>query len=325
MENQVVIQYGTVDSVIDHDDGKRILVRLNQDRPGYNAATQRSQVNAFPLLPKTLQSPPKTGEGVLVFTMELGNNQSQRFYIGPIISQPQFFEKDNFSLSQGQASQQAASLLQGAGNANPVPALSRFSETHSAFPKDDSVAIIGRSSEDIELKDGEIDIRCGIRTDPINTSDEDKKNGLFGKVMFNGIDPAYIQLKYSNGGLTTNGDTTTATNSIINMVAGKLNIISTQDDVYGKLMNGKTIKRSNGDERPYLQMLKNDDFGTLMDELHQVPLGDKLLNFLNVFLGVFLKHTHDWNGLPPNKVYKEYIDKTKPLWDEMLSKHVRIS
>ena len=43
---------------------------------------------AFPLLPKTFQSIPKVGEAVLVFYY--GGNNGQRFYIGPIISQPQF-------------------------------------------------------------------------------------------------------------------------------------------------------------------------------------------------------------------------------------------
>lgn len=320
MENKVVIQYGTVEPSKDEYDGMRIRVRLNQDRDIPDMTT-----NAFPLLPKTIQSPPKTGEGVLVFTMELGNNQSQRFYIGPIISQPQFFEKDNFSLAQGQESQQATSLVNGAGNSRPVPALSHFAETVGSFPAQDSVAIIGRKGEDIEIKDDEINIRCGIRVSPEAYSVTDKDLGLFGRVVFNGMDPAYIQLKYNNGGVVSGGTDDTNTNSIINMVAGKLNLISTNDEAYTDRIR-KTIKNENNEYKPFTEMLDSTDYAKLMDDLHQLPYGDVLFDLLTKFLQIFMQHTHDWAGLPPNKKWSEYIGKEViPLLNEMLSKHVRIS
>lgn len=318
MENKVVIQYGTVEPSIDEYDGMRIRVRLNQDRDIPDLTT-----NAFPLLPKTIQSPPKDGEGVLVFTMELGNNQSQRFYIGPIISQPQFFEKDNFSLAQGQESQQATSLVNGAGNSRPVPGMWQFAETTGSFPAKNSVAIIGRKGEDIELKDDEINIRCGIRTNPEET---EKGLGLFGRVVFNGMDPAYIQLKYNNGGVVSGGTDDTNTNSIINMVAGKLNLISTSDEAYTDRIR-HTIKTRNGkDDTTITEMLDSTDYAKLMDDLHQLPYGDVLFNLLTKFFQIFMMHTHDWAGLPPNKKWSEFIGKEViPLLNEMLSKHVRIS
>ena len=69
-----------------HDQGG-IRVRTPYDR----FKTITSIPFAYPLLPKTIQTPPKEGEAVLVVFMQLGNSDADRFYIGPIISQKQYF------------------------------------------------------------------------------------------------------------------------------------------------------------------------------------------------------------------------------------------
>ena len=75
----VVLKMGQVESVLDSADGLRIKVRLAQDgMVGLNELPY-----AFPLLPKTIQTVPKVGECVLVITSILGNNESNRYYIGP--------------------------------------------------------------------------------------------------------------------------------------------------------------------------------------------------------------------------------------------------
>ena len=55
-----VIKMGQVESIYDDADGLRIKVRLAQD--GDKPISELPY--AFPLLPKTLQSVPKEGEGV---------------------------------------------------------------------------------------------------------------------------------------------------------------------------------------------------------------------------------------------------------------------
>ena len=98
---------------------------------------------AFPLLPKTFQSVPKEGESVIVFTMELGNTLSQRFYIGPIIIQPQYHEKTGHEISR--------TMFQG----NQWEALARISTdgaTKGAFPFEDDVAVVGRGREDMIMR-----------------------------------------------------------------------------------------------------------------------------------------------------------------------------
>lgn len=307
-ENKVLIQYGHVVSTNDELDGMRIKVRLNQDR------TNDSDLPyAFPLLPKTIQTMPKRGEGVLVLTMELGNNQSQRFYIGPIISQPQFFNYDKYYILGGNEYQQATSLVTGAGEATPVGAISWCNATKNAFPDKKSVALVGRDSEDIELKEGEIDIRCGIRKEAdINATGGNIHKDIFGKVCFNGHDPAYIQLKFKEDGVVYGAEPNkTAATSIINMVAGKINMVSTNDLAY--------TERAGWD-----RMLDNGDFADLMDQLHQLPWGDKLVQYLELQRKMFCEHTHPYSMKPPCK------DNTEPLLavdleEELLSKDVRIS
>lgn len=312
-ENKVLIQYGHVADTYDDLDGMRIKVRLNQDR-----VNDSELPYAFPLLPKTIQSMPKRGEGVLIFTMELGNNQSQRFYIGPIISQPQFFDYDKYYILGGNEYQQAASLLKGAGSSTPVGGISRYSDTWDAFPQKESVSLVGRKSEDIQLNANEIGIRCGIR------KESDKSNNdVFGNVILNTVDPAYIQLKYNDGGLVYGGDEKTNANSIINVVAQKINLVSPSDLSYpSHTSNGKA---SEGLERFSTHgMLGNDDFSDLMEQLHQLPWGDRLVEYLELQRKMFCEHSHPYPMLPPYPTYTEPLLE-KDLTEELLSKDVRIS
>ena len=300
-ENKVIIQYGHVEWTDDELDGMRIKVRLNQDRVGTTSLPY-----AFPLLPKTFQSMPKKGEGVFVFTMELSNNESQRFYLGPIISQPQYFNHDNYYILGGQEFQQAASLLKGAGNAAPKGGISTYDKTKHAFPDRDSVAVIGRDAEDIEIKEGEIDIRCGIRGEA-----PAKNENIFGKVVFNSKDPAYIQLKYNQGGLC--GGNETKTTSIANIVAGKINLVSTNDEAYTEC-SYDSVDGSRTLLSKYEQLMK---------DLHKVPWGDKLIEFLDLFRNMYAQHTHPNPLLPPFPQFSEQVIQ-KDL-ESLLSKDVRVS
>ena len=68
VENTNNIQYRDDASAL------RIKVRLDSDRN----TTDEMLPYAFPLLPKTMQSVPKVGEGVFVFTAKINENDSQR-------------------------------------------------------------------------------------------------------------------------------------------------------------------------------------------------------------------------------------------------------
>lgn len=255
---------------------------------------------AFPLLPKTFQSVPKDGESAIVLTMELGNTLSQRFYIGPIITQPQYHEQTNHEISR--------TMFQG----NPWSPLMRISangDTRGAFPFEDDVAVVGRGREDMimrynpEAKTSEVDIRAGIRQS-IPGVDSD----LIGNVFFNSESPAYIQLKHSPN--LCSGDT----QSLVNIVANKVNIMSNKDlNVAHNLCDRDTL-------------VKESELDNIMDSLHQVPLGDKLLELLEIMKGAILSHVHPWAGMKQCGDKAGYIKRLEgfPL-EDILSKYVRVS
>lgn len=289
-----VIKMAHVESVDDVSDGLRIKARLEQD----GKISLNDLPYAFPLLPKTLQTVPKVGECVLIICSELENNLSNRYYIGPIISQPQKQEYDSYSYGRGTA----LNLLQG-GSLEPLERLSKYEQTKGSFPNINDIAIVGRKSEDIILKDGEIDIRCGVRG---KTNDGNKN--LVGDVIFNEVDPSYIQLKYSNGiGFSDSQEA----NSVANIVADKINLISHKD----------ANKLSLTDKE---ELIKTSEMDDIMQKLHKSVYGDELIKKLEIMRDFMLNHVHPYPGLPPcDDHYKQELVKIN--FKELLSDNVRIS
>ena len=291
--NEVLIKIGQVESVYDDADGLRIKVRLPQD--GTRAVEELPY--AFPLLPKTLHSVPKVGEAVFIFCAELGNNESNRYYVGPIISQPQFQEYDSHMYGRGSS----MSLL-GNGSIEPLEKISNYESTNGSFPSVKDVALVGRASEDVILKDGEIDLRCGIRGE--NFLDKQ----LQGKVVFNDDNPSYIQLRYKKG-LTS--EPKQEADSMVNIVADKVNLISHKDE------NSFTLTDKE-------KLIKDSDLDPIMSQLHQLPYGDILVDVLRKIVDAISNHVHAYPGLPPcrdafmqNMIYTDL--------NTILSDNVRIS
>lgn len=299
MSNEVVIRIGEVISVEDNTDGLRIKVRTDQD----NRVSTEELPYAFPLLPKTLQTIPKKGEAVFILMARLGNKNSMRYYVGPIISQPQYFYNENYNSGVGSST----SLIQG-GIAKPLKGINFSDETRGAFPKKEDVAIIGRKSEDIILKDGEIDIRCGIRGEIANVGNNDETNHLRGNVIFNNQSPAYLQLKYQRG--ICKGKQQVA-DSVINVVADKINLISHQD------VNAFNLTDKDN-------LIKSEEMDGIMEKLHQLPYGDLLVDLLNRLRLALTNHVHAYPGLPP--VPCNYITHALGFdLNTILSDNVRIS
>lgn len=293
MTNDFIIKKAQVESIVDDADGLRIKARTSQD--GVKAIDNIPY--AFPLLPKTIQTVPKVGEGVLILMSKLGGEKGNRYYIGPIISQPQFQYYDQYDYGRGSAS----SLLED-GYVEPLEKISNYDSTSGAFPNVTDVALVGRKSEDVILKDGEIDIRCGIRGNAVGD------NRLLGEVVFNKQSPAYIQLKYKNGIGYSKGQ---EANSVINLVADKVNIISHKDTNSFNLTDNK-------------ELIKSDDMDNIMSRLHQLPYGDILVEVLTKIVNGLINHVHPYPGLPPCK--DQYI--TSVLGTDLksiLSDNVRIS
>lgn len=268
MNDYFIVKIGEVVSTDDESHGMRIKARLSQDK---NRAISDIPY-AFPLMPKLIQTPPKVGEAVMVFTAKASDIDSNRYYIGPIISQPQFIKQCNYNKGMGHA----VDLLQGAIG-KPLETIDNVPNSSGAFPNKEDVALIGRESEDVILKEGEVQIRSGARKP---TSDENN----VGNIQYNNEDPTYLQLKYKRN-LTKDG------NSVANLVSDSINLISENDaSELTKAMG------SNG--------LSEVDYNELKEKLHPLPYGDVLLKMLDIIKTAIMTHTHPYNMLPP------YVENT---------------
>ena len=309
--SNVLIKIGTVVEVENefsqgNSGGLRIRAKLDEDKLKNG---RKSLIPwAFPLLPKSLQIVPKEGEAVLVIADETdGFRSGQRYYIGPLISQPQF---NTFCPAPD------ATTLLNFANRTPLPSMHWNSDTNGSFPDSKDVALIGRGSEDVILKyddssrTSEVDIRAGIRGDQTNESLMNGGSPVIGhNIIFNGTDPAYIQLKYKKGIAT--GSKKYA-NSLINIVADRINIMSNQDTTISHDIHEKS------------GLVKEVD--SVMDRLHQVPKGDVLLEFLNIVKGAILHHVHPWASMEQAGDKPGYINQLKDFdLEKILSEYVRIS
>ncbi len=288
-------------------DGLRVRAKLPNDKTRDNKLIPW----AFPLLPKTFQSVPKIGEAVFVFND--GTIDGQRYYIGPIISQPQFNTKA--------PKNSALSLLKN-NKTEPLERISNDPNTTGSFPKQTDVAVVGRGREDIILRsnngrseltddvnESEIQIRAGIRSKATN----DSNPNMIGNIIFNGTDPAYIQLKYKTG-LIKNDNDDEKVNSVINMVANRINIMSNNDG---------SISHNIGDNKSLIQDNKMEE---IMNKLHQVPMGDELVKLLEIMKGCIMYHTHPWPGMRQSGDWSGYINQLNTFdISSILSKYVRIS
>ena len=296
--SDVIIRVGKVVDVYDEYDGLRIRAKVGQD----NNMPENDIAYAFPLLPKTIQSVPKLGEAVFIIYARLGRKESNRYYIGPLISQPQFFNEELYNTQYSTPT----SLLSGS-LVRPLAPISHYNETKGAFPNINDIALIGRKSEDVILKEGEIDIRCGIRGQKLFDENEEK-SGLRGDVVFNTHSPAYLQMKYKRG--MRIGDNKFM-DSVVNVVADKINLISHQDEHHFDLTDQENL-------------IKESDFEDIMQKLHPLPYGDVLVDVLQKIKMAILTHVHSYPGLPP--IQSGHISALNDtMMSPILSDHVRIS
>jgi hypothetical protein len=301
--NETIFYYGEVKDNTDPNNGGRLKVKLVED--GTKSVDELPY--AFPLLPKTLNVVPKIGECVAVFTMKLGNSGSQRMYIGPIISQPQLFEHDYYNGGNG-----TSLSCMDKNKVKPMYDIRMKDETQGAFPEQNDISIIGRKSEDITLKDGEIDLRCGIRK-PL--TDRNKNDDYIGNIAYNNSDPAYIQLKHKEGIGKGNGFDA---NSMINVVADKINLL-------GHNRNANTIQKTDTffnltDKK---ELITDEELEKIKNNAHEAVFGDVLVEILQKIIDILRDHVHSYPGINSNKEYVTELNKIN--LESILSKNIRIN
>jgi hypothetical protein len=98
------------------------------------------------------------------------------------------------------------------------------------------------------------------------------------------------------------------------MVANRINIMSNKDDNIAHNLKDKN------------HMILDEKMDEIMDSLHQVPMGDKLVELLKIMKGCIMHHVHPWAGMEQCGDWGGYINKLDGYdIDSILSKYVRIS
>jgi hypothetical protein len=236
-------------------------------------------------------------------SLSIDDKHTNKFYIGPIISQLQKLPNDpyNFSAFAG-----LENKFQGPdSNVNTIP------ELNGVFPETQDVIVQGRKNADILFKDSEILIRAGKYLKKI----KDDNNPF--DFSFNNKTQAFIQLK-DNVKVDVDKDNTPIMGSIVNIVSNKINLLS-----YSKsqIFN---IPVPDG-------MISNETMEQILEEAYRVPKGEILIEYLELAEAALLYHYH--NGTTPtdlkgdgNQSPVENFKKLGPkLRQIMLSDNVRIN
>ena len=289
MKNDYILRESKVLSVEDKYMGGRIKVRLG----GFDAdkTSLEELPYCFPLLPKLVHVNPKVGEMVLVILTKNGSPTSNRYYIGPIFSQPYFFNQDLYDTT-------AFNMLLNR-KTKPEQNPEMDPDNNGTLPDRDDVALIGRENSDVILKPNELRLRCGYKENP--TAPIKKR------LHFNKVDPAYIQLKYKH--IKDNNDRDV--NSFVNIVADRINLLSRDSKNLFKLTDQE-------------ELITDSELVKILETAHPLIYGDELMGFLKKFINLFIRHTHPYSMMPPSLAAPDTETLSTNL-DNMLSKAVRIN
>lgn len=266
----------------------------------YDATKKTEDIQyAYPLLPKTFYAVPKIGEAVLVFYMIGSDEGSNRYYIGPIISQLPDLEYSNISTT---------ALSNYPGETTKINTnQDMLNNTLGAFGDLNDICVYGRKGSDIILKEDDVRIRAGARV---------KSNNKVG-IEFNRFNPAYLKLKYSdeskvyyNRNVGTDNEHVIY-NSSATLVADEINLLS-------------HLSQTNFNITDSLDLVSDENMTKILENAHVLPYGDVLVDFLKYFLQMFKEHAHPFPGkstiLPSG--HQGFFDYD---FQKMLSKHVRIN
>jgi len=267
-----VFKFATVISVTDVEDGGRIKAHISGEDP--SAYDIKDIPYAFPMLPKHFFIKPQVGEKVFI-VKQYGGSGNDRFYIGPIISQPHKLPFDTTT---------AESFIKG-GLVGPETAPSTIPENRGVQPEDDDIGLIGRGSTDIMQKKDQVIVRAGKSLDLKTLNIENQ---------------AYTQVKYNRK--KKRGE--------INIVGDYINLLSPSGS---RVFNTNTPK----------DMITDEEFERILSEAENLPLGNKLKDYLTKQRLAFAVHVHPYAGLPPDPEQKEVSDYLNYDIQEILSKKIR--
>lgn len=277
-------------SVEDDNAGLRIKVRLHPEDADIKYNEDLPYV--FPLLPKIIHINPKVGECVMVILGTQGEFKGNRYFIGPVISQAYMMNYDPYNYS-------ARSLMRGQQLDKPLPNPALTGENNGTLPGHDDIAIVGRQNCDIILKDSEMRLRCGFKAEPLASP--------VNTLHFNKEDLAYIQMKYK----TIKDNKGNSFSSSINIVADRINLISHDSRTYAEVTDRE-------------ELITDNSLRNIIDNLHPLPYGDVLIEFIGKLIKIFREHTHPYSMLPPSFDSPD-IQTLSTDMQKMLSQSIRIN
>lgn len=303
------ISGGIVVSVTDPKQLGRIKVRIkgSPNKGGDDGTTDDNLPWAFPLLPKHIWVQPKKDEAVLIFLMDENKPTADRLYMGPINSQPQLLNFDPFNFSAW------AGFSFGSQDANI--AVNTLPTIKGVFPDPQDISIQGRFNTDITQKVNEVVIRAG-KFEVITTN---KDNPY--PFKFNTKTQGYIQIK-NDATLTQKTEEKEAEKgSVTNIVSNKINLLTHKD-------GSPRFKLTNSDN-----LISDDELLKIIDEAHQLPFGDVLLEYLKLMKEALYSHVHNGNGNPATDLtvsgnkqgLASFKKKAEDLEKSMLSRNIRIN
>ena len=317
-DNFRYLKYGVVDSIEDEFGMGRIKVRVNGNHAvgGDGDTLTKDLPWAFPLLPKHLSTIPKVGEVVWIFILGKKSQHADRLYIGPITSQLDKLNADRFSAATPLRPFTFGQLTPGASVLTDETTKKQIPELIGVFPKADEISIQGRYNTDITQKKNEIVIRAG--------KFEDATTNEF-KIAFNFKTQGFIQIINDTRVVTTEETNNLDAaefdkffGSMTNIVSNKINLIS---------HNG-TPKFNLNQET----LLSDSEMLRILDEAHQLPFGDVLLEYLRLLKEAIFSHVHNGNGNPATDLtatdgaaVAALKSQADDLEKRMLSKNIRIN
>lgn len=283
-----------IENAKDPYDAGRIKVNINGIDA--NESTVEDLAWCFPLLPKLLHVRPKPGETVLVIFETIDGEKDNRYYIGPVLSQPYHYQYEHFATTALDALKDARNDLNEPPSNNKDYALT--------FPQEEDVSLIGRKNAEVRLRENEVRILCGQQETPNNEK-------LINRMNFN-LNPAYIQMKYFEGGIKPKlksgamaGNDGSKINSVINIGADGINFTNDKEAFKWFGYDEETGKID--------EAIMYDKVKTFIENSHQLTYGDLLIPFLKRFIEKFNTHVHPFPKTPPTLPiigYEEELNNT---------------
>jgi hypothetical protein len=276
---------------------------------GVNPNAETEIVWAIPLLPKHLQILPKKGEKVKILVFDMANTQSNRVWVGPMISQKTNlnYEEDVKAGRILDTSFLNKQLKNVSGNNKDLrTGDKKIGDFRGGFPDKEDVALMGRNNADIILptKKGQ--------NSPLNSGGEvliraGKFNFSKNKLSINTTNPGYLRIKVIN-------------TPTIQSISGTENSQKTMSMLFSDYIT--LISYNNTKVNPIM----GSDLEMLSTHNSLSPLvrGDVLVEFLKLLVDYVQNHNHPYHKLPATNANSKNNLEEFDL-ERLLSQGIRIN